>query len=200
MPKTTKLLIGLTGGIGSGKSAAAASFSDLGINVIDADQASREVVKIGNPALSKIADYFGAEILEADGSLNRSKLRHIVFADLTKRKWLQSLMYPLTNDYLLNEIKQSSSHYAVLMNPLLVESQQYKWCDRIVVIDVSVETQIQRTMTRDDNTREQVKSIIKAQVDRSKRLEYADDVINNDSSPATLSKSIKQLHQSYLKL
>ena len=109
-------------------------------------------------------------------------------------------MYPLTNDYLINEIKQSSSHYTVLMNPLLVESQQYKWCDRIVVIDVSVETQIQRTMTRDDNTREQVKSIMKAQVDRTKRLEYADDVINNDSSPATLSKSIKHLHQSYLKL
>ena len=200
MPKTTKLLIGLTGGIGSGKSAAAASFSDLGINVIDADQASREVVKIGKPALSKIADYFGAEILEADGNLNRSKLRHIVFADLTKRKWLQSLMYPLTNDYLINEIKQSFSHYTVLMNPLLVESQQYKWCDRIVVIDVSVETQIQRTMTRDDNTRDQVKSIMKAQVDRAKRLEYADDVINNDSSPVTLSKSVKQLHQSYLKL
>ena len=200
MPTTPKLLVGLTGGIGSGKSAAAASFSDLGIDVIDADQASREVVKIGNPALSKIADYFGTEILETDGSLNRSKLRHIVFADLTKRKWLQSLMYPLTNDYLINEIKRSYSPYTVLMNPLLVESQQYKWCDRVVVVDVSIETQIQRTMARDENTREQVKSIIKAQVDRAKRLEYADDVINNDRSPESLSKSIMQLHKSYLAL
>ena len=193
-------LIGLTGGIGSGKSSAANYFAGLGVDVIDADQASREVVKIGTSALSKITDYFGAEILDTDGSLNRSKLRRVVFSDQAKRKWLQSLMYPITNDYLLNEIKRSASSYTILMNPLLVESRQYEWCDRVVVVDVSLETQIQRTMSRDNNTRKQVESIIEAQIDRVKRLEYADDVINNDEPPQSLKNKIKQLHQSYLKL
>jgi len=200
MSRQKKPLIGLTGGIGSGKSSAATYFSGLGVDVIDADQASREVVKVGSFALSNITDYFGADILETDGSLNRSKLRHVVFSDPTKRKWLQSLMYPITNDYLINEIKRSASPYTILMNPLLVESRQHQWCDRVAVIDVSLETQIHRTMNRDDNTREQVESIIGAQVDRAKRLEYADDVVNNDEPPGNLEKQIKQLHQSYLKL
>ena len=193
-------LIGLTGGIGSGKSSAANYFADLGVDVIDADQASRAVVKIGTSALSNITDYFGAEILNTDGSLNRSKLRRVVFSDQAKRKWLQSLMYPITNDYLLNEIKRSTSSYTILMNPLLVESRQYEWCDRVVVMNVSLETQIQRTMSRDNNTRKQVESIIEAQIDRVKRLEYADDVINNDEPPQSLKNKIKQLHQSYMKL
>ena len=195
-----KSIIGLTGGIGSGKSAAAKHFSDHGVSVVDADQASREVVKKGEPALSSISDYFGEEILNKDGSLDRSKLRVIVFKDEKKRKWLQSLMYPITNNWIIEAIEKSNSSYTILMNPLLIESRQYKWCTRIAVVDVSVETQIHRTMTRDDNTRDQVESIIAAQVERTKRLQFADDVIDNDRSPKDLEEKIAKLHKKYLKL
>ena len=195
-----KSIIGLTGGIGSGKSAAAEHFSNHGVSVVDADQASREVVKKGEPTLSSISDYFGEEILNKDGSLDRSKLRVIVFKDEKKRKWLQSLMYPITNNWIIEAIEKSSSSYTVLMNPLLIESRQYKWCTRIAVVDVSVETQIHRTMTRDDNTRDQVESIIAAQVDRIKRLQFADDVIDNDQSPEDLEEKVAKLHKKYLKL
>ena len=193
-------IIGLTGGIGSGKSAAAKLFSGFGISVVDADQASREVVKKGEPALLSISDYFGEEILNKDGSLDRAKLRVLVFKDEKKRKWLQSLMYPITNSWIIDAIEKSDSSYTILMNPLLIESRQYKWCRRIVVVDVSVETQIDRTMRRDDNTRDQVESIIAAQVNRAKRLEYADDIINNDQSPNELAEKVAQLHRTYLKL
>lgn len=193
-------IIGLTGGIGSGKSAAAKLFSGFGISVVDADQASREVVKKGEPALLSISDYFGEEILNKDGSLDRAKLRVLVFKDEKKRKWLQSLMYPITNSWIIDAIEKSDSSYTILMNPLLIESRQYKWCRRIVVVDVSVETQIDRTMRRDDNTRDQVESIIAAQVNRAKRLEYADDIINNDQSPNELAEKVAQLHRTYLRL
>ena len=193
-------IIGLTGGIGSGKSAAAKLFSGFGISVVDADQASREVVKKGEPALLSISDYFGEEILNKDGSLDRAKLRVLVFKDEKKRKWLQSLMYPITNKWIIDAIENSDSSYTILMNPLLIESRQYKWCRRIVVVDVSVETQIDRTMRRDDNTRDQVESIIEAQVNRARRLEYADDIINNDQSPNELAEKVAQLHKTYLKL
>ena len=123
MSTNTKPLIGLTGGIGSGKSSVAEHFSDLGITIIDADQASREVVKVGSPALEKISAYFGREVLNPDQSLDRSKLRHIVFADPAKRKWLQSIMHPITNEYLKIEINKAISAYTILMNPLLIESQ-----------------------------------------------------------------------------
>ena len=193
-------IIGLTGGIGSGKSAAAKLFSGFGISVVDADQASREVVKKGEPALLSISDYFGEEILNKDGSLDRAKLRVLVFKDEKKRKWLQSLMYPITNSWIIDAIEKSDSSYTILMNPLLIESRQYKWCRRIVVVDVSVETQIDRTMRRDENTRDQVESIIAAQVNRARRLEYANDIINNDQSPNELAEKVAQLHRTYLKL
>ena len=193
-------IIGLTGGIGSGKSAAARHFSELGASVIDADQASREVVKKDQPAFSAIRDYFGDAILKKDGSLNRPKLRTIVFKDVEKRKWLQSLMYPITNNWITDAIEKSRCPYIILMNPLLIESGQYKWCKRIAVVDVSVETQINRTMTRDHNTKEQVESIIAAQIDRAKRLEYADDIISNDQSQKELAEKVSKLHRLYLKL
>ena len=157
-------------------------------------------MKKGEPALSSISDYFGEEILNKDGSLDRSKLRVIVFKDEKKRKWLQSLMYPITNNWIIEAIEKSNSSYTILMNPLLIESGQHKWCTRIAVVDVSVETQIHRTMTRDDNTRVQVESIIAAQVDRTKRLQFADDVIDNDHSPKDLEEKIAKLHKKYLKL
>ena len=193
-------IIGLTGGIGSGKSAVAKHFSDFGVSVVDADQASREVVKKGEPALLSISDYFGKEILNEDGNLDRAKLRVLVFKDQKKRKWLQSLMYPITNNWIIDAIEKSESSYTILMNPLLIESRQYKWCRQIVVVDVSVETQIVRTMKRDNNTKDQVESIIAAQVDRAKRLEYADKIIDNEQPQGDLAEKVAQLHRNYLKL
>ena len=193
-------IIGLTGGIGSGKSAVAKHFSDFGVSVVDADQASREVVKKGEQALLSISDYFGEEILNEDGNLDRAKLRVLVFKDQKKRKWLQSLMYPITNNWIIDAIEKSESSYTILMNPLLIESRQYKWCRQIVVVDVSVETQIVRTMKRDNNTKDQVESIIAAQVDRAKRLEYADKIIDNEQPQGDLAEKVAQLHRNYLKL
>lgn len=195
-----KPLIGLTGGIGSGKSRAADHFSELGISIVDADLASRFVVQKGQPALTKISDYFGPDILEQDGSLDRTKLRHIIFADQKKRKWLQHLLHPLTNAYLQERIAGAQSEYTILMNPLLIESRQYNWCNRVLVVDVKAETQIQRTMERDKNTQEQVEAIVKAQVTREKRLAHADDVIENEAAPIHLEKKITQLHKLYLTL
>ena len=127
-------------------------------------------------------------------------LRTIVFRDEKKRKWLQTLMYPITNNWIIDAIEKSNSRYTILMNPLLIESRQHKWCKRIAVVDVSIETQVNRTMTRDKNTKEQVDSIIAAQLERAQRLKYADDIIDNDRSPKELAEKIKELHNLYLKL
>ena len=148
------MLIGLTGGIGSGKSAAAEHFQTLGIDVVDADLASRAVVEAGQPALAEIAEHFGADILDDHGRLDRAALRSKVFSDVAERKWLQNLLHPLINNYLVEQVANAQSDYCLLVNPLLIESGQQRWCDVVVVVDVAGATQINRTMARDDNTRE----------------------------------------------
>ena len=154
------MLVGLTGGIGSGKTAAADYFAELGIDVVDADLASRAVVEPGQPALNYIAKHFGPDILLSDGSLDRAKLRALVFAESAERKWLQNLLHPLISDYLQAQIAASTSPYCLLVNPLLLESGQGHWCDEIVVVDVPEAMQLERTMARDDNSRSQVESIM----------------------------------------
>lgn len=195
-----RLIIGLTGGIGSGKSAATDRFEAHGITIVDADLASRAVVEPGQPALDKIAEHFGTDILHDDGTLNRSKLRHTVFASKPERKWLQGLLHPLTNNYIRLRLDNASSRYAILANPLLIESRQTTWCNRVLVIDVPRELQIERTMARDDNTREQVERILDAQVSRSIRLAAADDIICNDQDLSYLHCAIDELHAAYLNL
>ncbi len=195
-----KFLVGLTGGIGSGKSAAAARFASHGIVCVDADVASRAVVEPGTPALEQITAHFGAEILNADSSLNRTALRHLVFADDSKRRWLQSLLHPLIATYLQEHIAQARSAYVILVNPLLFESRQNSWCNRVLVIDTPEEIQIARTMARDNNTSEQVENIMRAQADRQSRLKAADDVIVNDQDLAHLNAQVDQQHQHYLEL
>jgi len=195
-----KPLIGLTGGIGSGKSAAADHFAHLGITCVDADLASRAVVAPGQPALARIAEHFGADILLADGSLNRTKLRHLVFADPDERRWLQHLQHPLISQYLRERINAATSPYVILVNPLLIESRQDSWCDRVLVIDVPEDLQISRTMARDDNSQEQVENIMRAQADRTQRLQAADDVIVNDQDLDHLHDQVEQQHKLYLKL
>ena len=195
----SEFIVGLTGGIGSGKSAAATRFAERGIDVVDADLASRAVVEPGQPALTEIAHHFGDELLQGDGSLDRTQLRHRVFADDEARQWLQRLLHPLINQYLRDHLAQASSPYAMLVNPLLIETQQYRWCWRTVVIDVPVELQVERTMSRDNNTREQVDNIVRAQASREQRNAIADDIIMNDTTLEALYSEVDQLHAEYLR-
>ena len=193
------MLVGLTGGIGSGKSAAADYFATLGIDVVDADLASRAVVEPGQPALSTIAEHFGAGIVDAQGHLDRAALRKKVFSDVAERKWLQQLLHPLINTYLVEQVAGARSAYCLLVNPLLIESGQQQWCDSVIVVDVPVATQLTRTMDRDDNTREQVQAIIDAQASREQRLKNADFVITNDRDLPSLYEQIDALHNDLMR-
>ena len=195
-----KFIVGLTGGIGSGKSAAADRFTELGVVVVDADLASRAVVEPGEPALEAIAEHFGADYIDAAGQLDRTRLRHTVFADEVERQWLQSLLHPLINQYLSSNLAGATSPYAILVNPLLIETRQHTWCQRVLVVDAPEEAQLQRTMQRDDNTREQVQNIMRAQTDRGVRLAHADDVIVNDQDLEHLRGCVDALHARYLEL
>lgn len=194
------MLIGLTGGIGSGKTAAANHFESLGIDIVDADLASRAVVEPGQPALDSIAGHFGRAIIGADGGLDRAQLRKLVFAEESERKWLQRLLHPLISEYLAQQIRESTSTYCLLVNPLLLESGQSQWCKKIIVVDTPLETQIQRTMSRDDNNREQVQSIVNAQMSRDDRLSAADFVLLNDQGIDELNTNVENIHQELVDL
>jgi len=192
--------IGLTGGIGSGKSTVAAKFRRLGVTVIDADDVARQVVEPGTDALRQIAAHFGKQVLQQDGSLDRARLRQLVFADETGRRWLEGLLHPLIRREIGTQLDQADSPYAILVSPLLVESGQSALVDRVLVIDVPVEVQIERTMKRDANSRDQVERIIAAQMPREERLAAADDIFDNAVAPEASDAAVERLHQQYLKL
>ncbi|AJE22463.1 dephospho-CoA kinase [Azotobacter chroococcum] len=193
-------ILGLTGGIGSGKSAAARHFSDLGVYVVDADQAARWVVEPGRPALAEIAGHFGREILLADGSLDRAALRRRVFLSEEERRWLERLLHPLIRQEILASLKQASSPYAILESPLLVETDQHTMTQRILVVDVPESLQLERAMQRDQADRKQVEAIIKTQASREERLRHADDVLVNDRDLSWLQAEVERLHRFYLTL
>ena len=194
------LVIGLTGGIGSGKTAASDHFEKLGITVVDADIASRTVVEPGKPALQKIAERFGSEMILEDGGLNRALMRTRVFATEEDRLWLESLLHPLIAEEIIQGLQNARSPYCLLVSPLLLETAQATLAARILVIDVPVDLQVERTMTRDNNSEEQVRAIVAAQSDRQQRLEKANDVIVNDKDLKHLHQEVEKLHQTYLSL
>ena len=191
-------VVGLTGGIGSGKSAVSDRFAALGIKIVDADIASRVVVEPGQPALEKIAEHFGPELITPEGALDRAALRHKVFADDAERDWLQKLLHPLINAYIAEELASADSAYAMLAHPILIETGQTRICDRVLVVDVPERVQIERTMARDKNSEEQVRNIMAAQASRKERLAAADDVIENDRDLAHLDAEVARLHETYL--
>ncbi|MCP5326350.1 MAG: dephospho-CoA kinase [Oceanospirillaceae bacterium] len=191
-------VVGLTGGIGSGKTAVTRCFETLGVLVIDADIVAREVVAARTPALQAIAARHGQTILLDDGNLNRAKLREIVFKDPGERRWLEQLTHPLIREGIIHGLQNAKAPYSILVSPLLIESGQAQLCQRILVVDVSRDTQIERTMQRDHNNRQQVEAIINAQISREQRLAHADDVINNEADLALLADTITKLHQTYL--
>ena len=194
------LVIGLTGGIGSGKTAVSDRFKAKGITVVDADVVAREVVEPGTPALAQIAAHFGTDVIQPDGALDRAALRKKVFQDETERKWLEKLLHPAIGESIFNQLANAKSPYAIFVSPLLIETSQYQMAERVIVVDVPVETQIKRTMTRDNNDEAQVRAIIAAQASRELRLAKAHDVIVNDKGLAHLDVEVERLHQYYLQL
>ena len=199
-PAQQPWILGLTGGIGSGKSAAAQCFVDLGIHLVDADNAARWVVEPGRPALSQIAEHFGAGVLQADGTLDRAALRELIFKDPQQRVWLEGLLHPLIREEIKQYLARAQSPYAILVSPLLLETSQHQMVQRILVIDVPEAVQIERTVLRDKTNEAQVRAILKAQASREERLSRADDVIVNDRDPAWLKSEVERLHHFYLTL
>ena len=192
------LVVGVTGGIGSGKSAVTERFQRLGITVVDADLAARIVVEPGGSALAAIAEHFGADILQADGTLNRAALRQWVFANRAERLWLERLTHPLIGQELRRQLAASGSAYTILSSPLLLEGQQKELVDCVVVVDVPEELQLQRATARDANSEEQIRRIMAAQLPRAQRRELADIVIDNSGSLAELDEQVQELHREFL--
>jgi dephospho-CoA kinase len=194
----SKLIVGLTGGIGSGKTAVSTLFEKAGINVVDADLCSRKVVEKGTPALQAIQNHFGPDILNSDATLNRAALRAKIFANAKERIWLEQLLHPLIHQELQAQLKKSSSIYTILVSPLLIESGQNTLCQKLIVVDVPQSLQIERTIQRDNNSRELVESIMATQAPREKRLAMADEVIENVGSLADLEIQVLALHHKFL--
>eukprot|EP00163_Fabomonas_tropica_P000342 TRINITY_DN10208_c0_g3_i1.p3 TRINITY_DN10208_c0_g3~~TRINITY_DN10208_c0_g3_i1.p3 ORF type:complete len:200 (-),score=21.60 TRINITY_DN10208_c0_g3_i1:685-1284(-) len=193
-------IVGLTGGIGSGKSTVVRKFGELGVHWVDADDVAREVVEPGTPALKAIEQHFGSRILQEDGSLDRAQLRKIVFETPDERTWLESLLHPTIREELIRQLKPEGYHlpYVLLVSPLLLETDQHNLVDRILVVDVPVEIQVKRTMARDNNPRDQVERIIAAQISREQRCSKADDVINNDRPLDEVERQVRELHDRFM--
>ncbi len=195
-----KLVIGVTGGIGSGKSALTREFELLGITVVDADVVARQVVAVDSPVLNQIKDQFGVDILLDDGELNRVKLRELIFNDDQKKQALNRIMHPAIRDELISQLTMANSPYVILSAPLLLENNLDKFTDKVVVVDVSVATQIERAAKRDDVSQQQIKAIIASQIDRDSRTKQADYLVSNEGDIAQLVEKAKQLNAEFLRL
>jgi len=191
------LKIGLTGGIGSGKSTACEIFSGLGVPVIDADAIAHKVVKPGMPALQSIIDEFGVNIMTKDGCLNSKKLRDRIFINETDRKKLESILHPIIYEKISHEAENINSSYCIISIPLLLETGASDIIDRILIIDVPKELQLSRASVRDNASLNDIEGIIQAQISRDDRLAAADDIINNEGDFKNLRRQIYELHEFY---
>ncbi len=192
--------IGLTGGIASGKTTVADMFAELGVPVIDTDVIAREVVEPGQPALVKLVEAFGAEILSHAGRLDRQRMRESVFSDENKRRKLESILHPVIAQSMLAAADQAGGAYQILVVPLLLETGMNRLVDRILVVDCPPQLQLERLISRDSESRAGGKRILDAQLDRTRRLAGADDVLVNDSDLNELRASVRDLHKAYLSL
>ncbi len=188
------MIVGLTGGIGSGKSSAMSIFQQLGVGCVDADIVAREVVEPGQPALESIKSHFGQGILTTGGLLNRTALREIIFKNPEEKHWLEQLLHPLIRKELLSQLASQHSAYAVLVAPLLFENGLDQQCDTTVLIDVPETTQVERILARDGGTEDQAKAIIRSQMARAEKLARADHVIANTGSLKELDAKLVALH------
>tara|TARA_R100001039_G_C1849862_1_gene109966 strand:- start:548 stop:1147 length:600 start_codon:yes stop_codon:yes gene_type:complete len=194
------MVIGITGGIGSGKTAATDAFTTLGISVVDADLVAREVVQPGQPALAAITDHFGQHILLPDGNLDRPALREIIFRDPSAKQWLEALLHPLIRQEIVSRLRHSDSPYTLLSSPLLLETDQQTLCNRVLVIDAPASVQLARAMARDNSSADTIKAIMASQLDRQQRLAQADDIITNDGDLLALHDAVQAMHKTYLEL
>ena len=194
------MIVGLTGGIGSGKSAAANFFQNEGITVIDADGLSREVIEEGTPGFASIVEYFGSKIIDSDGSINREHLRKEVFDDDKKKKLLESIIHPLVRDLMVKKIAASKSPYSIVMVPLIFETNSMSNYNRILVIDCDPKLQLERATLRDNNSKAQIQKIMNSQCSREERISIANDIIPNNDSLENLKIRSIAMHKFYLGL
>lgn len=198
--KTRPLVIGLTGGIGSGKSTVAGYFADLGINIVDADQLAHALVEPGKPAFDSIVATFGNACLSADGTLDRAWLRHRIHTNPEDKHKLEDILHPAIRARMTDLLNKSESPYTIAVIPLLLETGQTGLVDRILVVDVSEARQRTRVASRDGLPDDEITSIMKSQTDRSTRLSSADDVISNEQDLDSLHAQVETLHRHYLEL
>ena len=194
------MIIGLTGGIGSGKSAAGIEFEKLGITVIDADEIAQKASLKNSKAYKEIVEYFGASILDNSQNIDRRKLRNIVFNNDEQKKKLEQILHPAIREDISFAISNSKSPYTIIMVPLIYETNSKDNYNRILVIDCDEDIQISRAVTRDGASKEDIKKIINSQATKQERLSIADDVISNNSSIEKLSEKVLHLHKNYLEL
>lgn len=193
--------VGLTGGIGSGKSTIGSVFAGHGVTVVDTDAIAHEITAPGGRAISALRDMFGPDAIAGDGSMDRNWMRQRVFEDASERTRLESILHPMIREITTERMMAATSSYVILDVPLLVESGNWsKRCDRVLVVDCQVQTQITRVMARSQLTRERIESIIAAQATREQRLAAADDVIDNDGELDAARLQAEQLHRQYLAL
>lgn len=193
-------VLGLTGGIGCGKSAVSAMFEAQGISIVDADIIAREVVAPQSSGLNAITEHFGHDILNQDQTLNRSKLRALIFADHEQKSWLNNLLHPLIREKIMRDLENATSPYVILVAPLLFENSLDKYCQRTLLIDVPVDVQLTRTMARDTITKAQAQAIIDAQMSRDDKKARAIDIINNNQPLESVNIEVLKYHQQYLTL
>ena len=188
-------IVGLTGGIGSGKTQVADRLAELGVDVIDADIVAREVVEPGTDALATIAQHFGYHLLDQEGRLKRDKLRQIIFSDKQAKTWLEKLLHPLIGVSIKTQLAQINSPYGLLVSPLLLETEQNKLVDKIIVVDADPSQQLARAINRDVTNLAEVEAIMAAQMSRNKRLSKADIILDNTRDLISLHNKVDQLHQ-----
>lgn len=193
-----KFILGLTGGIGSGKSAASQWFEQHGIVVVDADVVAREIVEVGQPALLQIQQAFGDWVLQEDGTLNRRALREHIFQSNDDRRILESITHPAIRQSIIQQLQDAQSPYVILVSPLLFETNQHELTDHTLLIDASIELQIQRAAQRDGQNIEQIHRIIAAQMPREQKQQLADDIVLNDGHLEHLYAHLQPLHEQYL--
>ena len=195
------LVIGITGGIASGKTTVADLFQqEFGIKIVDADIVARQVVEPKSQGLQAIELHFGQSVIQQDGTLNRAKLREIIFSDPSQKEWLNNLLHPMIRSQMLSELAEVQSEYALLVIPLMVENNLQALADKVLVVDVDEQTQIQRTVERDQVDAVQAKAILSSQATREQRLAIADYVIKNNTENQKLLPQITELHKKFLEI
>ena len=187
--------IGLAGGIGSGKTFVSDTFAELGAQIVDADVISRNVTALGAPSVSVIAEYFGPEVLQEDGGLDRKALKDIIFNNAKDKQWLEQLLHPIIRNEIIHQLEKPHNSYTILASPLLFETNQNTLVDKVITVDLPVELQLQRTRLRDHNNSMLIQKIINNQWSREERLKASDFIIDNSGSKESTIRQVQNLHK-----